>query len=100
MALTGTSSSTRIPGAAAAGATTTRRTGSTSSTSLATPVDTQTLYTLQTVFGGTPKRIVGYTVLEIRVRTAFEPLEEFGPSRQYKCSDDWQETSTPRFLPA
>jgi hypothetical protein len=61
---------------------------------------TQTLYTLQTVFAGTPKRIVGYTVLEIRVRTAFEPVEEFGPNRQYKCSDDWRETSTPRFLPA
>ena len=61
---------------------------------------TQTLYSLQTDFGGTPKRIVGYSVLEVRVRTAFEPLEEFGPDRKVRCSDDWKDTATPRFLPA
>jgi hypothetical protein len=61
---------------------------------------TQTLYSLEMVFGGHPARIVDYKVIEVRVRSPFEPLDEFGSKRQYRCSDDWRTTDTPTKLPA
>ena len=61
---------------------------------------TQTLFSLQEVFAHNPTRIVNFKIIELRVRTAFEPLDEFGPDRQYRCSDDWPSTNTPKYLPA
>jgi hypothetical protein len=61
---------------------------------------TQTLYSLQEVFAHNPTRVVKYKIIELRVRTTFEPLTEFGPSRQWRCSDDWRATDIPRYLPA
>ena len=61
---------------------------------------TQTLFSLEMVFGGVPKRIVDYSVVEVRVRSPFEPLDEFGAKRQYRCSDDWRTTDTPEKVAA
>ncbi len=60
----------------------------------------QSLFSLTMVFGGVPKRIVDYTVVEVRVRSPFEPLDEFGAKRQYRCSDDWRTTDSPEKVAA
>jgi hypothetical protein len=56
---------------------------------------TQTLYSLEVVFAHHPARVVNYKVIEVRVRKPFEPLDEFGSKRQYRCSDDWRTSDTP-----
>ena len=58
------------------------------------------LLSLTMVFGGIPKRIVDYSVVEVRVRGRFELLDEFGAKRQYRCSDDWRTTNTPEKVTA
>lgn len=40
------------------------------------------------------------SVVEVRVRSAFGPLDEFGAKRQYRCSDDWRTTDTPEKVSA
>jgi len=65
---------------------------------------TQTLYTLNTIAKRLPGQphevVVDYKIIEVRVRSPFEQLEEFGPKRISRCSDDWPTTNAPQHLPA
>jgi hypothetical protein len=63
---------------------------------------TQTMFTFGSIIDRTtvPARVVGYKVVEVRVRQPFEPYAEFGPDPQpyNRCADGWKTTDVPDFL--
>ncbi len=62
---------------------------------------TQTLFSLEAIYDRSkvPARLIGYKVIEVRVRQPFEPYPEFGPDARPidHCADGWQTTNTPRW---
>jgi hypothetical protein len=56
---------------------------------------TQTIYVLQDVFSEKLQQVNGYRVLEVHVRSAFVPLEEFKPDSRSRCRTGWEDTDVP-----